>query len=398
MLSTFGIALTMTSTFVVQNYYFERIATRSESSLWFQEAKRRFEADPLMSEGEKLEFIQNVLRQIVASEAESKQLAAQISDFEEGRGRIPRNVALLTFPFVLLISSASAWYVVRPIQHLSAAAAQIASGNLGARAPLSEGPRIGELAVLVQDFNAMAQALEKLELERQNMIADIAHELRTPLAILQGQIDAMREGVRPLNDTSLARLDRQAQHLARLVQDLRTLSLAETGRLSLDLRVVDAARFAEGVMSSFDEKAAAKSIQLSFVSELDNVTRVIADPDRLEQIISNLVDNALRHTPGEGKVTVSVQSHGRADQVRLSILDSGPGLSEDALIHVFDRFYRAEDQIKGTTNSGLGLPIAKALVELHRGAIEVKNAAQGGAVFHVLLPVAPTGEVTALQG
>lgn len=313
----------------------------------------------------------------------------ELTDFANAQERIPLTATIQSLPIALLVSLAGAWLVARPIRQVSAAAAQIAKGNLKVRAPSSGnwGTSAGELIRLVSDFNAMAESLETLESERQHMIADIAHELRTPLTVLQGHIDAMREGVRPLNDASLASLDRQTQHLARLVQDLRTLSLAETKRLSLDLRVLDPARFVERVAASFSEKAAEKFIDLSFVSTLDGNTRVEADPDRLEQVLTNLIDNAIRHTPERGNIIVSVQKY--ADQIRLSVADSGRGLSGEGLAHVFDRFYRAEGHAKGAANSGLGLAISKALVELHRGVISVENTPQGGAVFYVLLPIVP---------
>ena len=385
-LSTFCIVLTMSITLAVQGRSFRLISAQSSPAL--EEVGRILELNPDLSQDEVLQLFRGALRQVVASEEGQEQLAMLLNDYRDAQQWIPLVAALKSLPVALLVSLVGAWLIVIPIRHLSAAAARIAKGDLGARAPLSWGSRAGELATLVGDFNTMAATLEKLERERQNMIADIAHELRTPLAILQGQIDAMREGVRPLNDASLARLDKQTQHLTRLVRDLRTLSLAEAGRLSLDFSVLDTARIVEQVTMSFDERAAEKFINLTFVSRLDEVTRVKADPDRLEQVLSNLVDNALRHTPEGGSVTVSVQKYAR--QVRLSILDSGPGLSEDALIQLFDRFYRAEKQAHVAANSGLGLSITKALVELHQGTISARNAAQGGAVFHILLPVVPT--------
>ena len=389
-LCTFCIVLTMAFTLVVQGIYFERSLEQFNPAM--REAMRTL-ASSNPSNETRYRLLQAALEQTVASEQETRQFAANLSTIESAQQRIPRLAALLSLPIALLISFIASGFVVRPIRRVSAAAAQLARGNLSARAVLPAfPPNAGELAALAGDFNAMAEVLERLEHERQNMIADIAHELRTPLTILQGQIDAMREGVRPINDASLARLDRQTQLLARLIQDLRTLSLAEAGRLSLDLKVLDIAQFAKQVTVSFKERAAEKKIHLSFAPGTEHVN-VQADPDRLEQILSNLVSNALRHTPEGGEVTVSAQRC-RA-QVRLSVTDTGPGLSKDALAYVFDRFYRAEKQARGAANSGLGLSITKALVELHQGAIDVTNAAQGGAVFRVSLPVASAKEVTA---
>lgn len=390
LLCTFCIVLTMAFTLIVQSIYFERYLEEFNPAM--REAMQTIARSNLSSlSGEaRYNLLQNALEQTVASEQETRQFATNLSTIRSTQRRIPRFAALLSLPIALLASFVGSGLIVQPIKRVSTAAAQLAGGDLSARAVLPQfPPNANELVSLTQNFNMMAQTLERLEHERQNMVTDIAHELRTPLTILQGQIDAMREGIRPTNDASLARLDRQTQLLARLVQDLRTLSLAEAGRLSLDLRVLDIVRFAEQVTASFGEKAVERSIYLSFVPAVKEEVKVEADPDRLEQILSNLVSNALRHTPEGGSVAVAVQRYGA--QVRLSVTDTGLGLSDDALTYVFDRFYRAEKYAQGTTkgvgNSGLGLSIAKALVELHGGSVGAANTAQRGAVFHVSLPI-----------
>ena len=387
LLSVFCIILTMSFTLIVQEVYLTNNLEQFNPAM--SEAIRAIARSELSDEAQYRLLLES-LQRTIASEQETRQFAAQLGNIESAQRRIPRLAALLSLPIALLVSFAGSSFVVRPIKRVSAAAAQLAGGDLSARAVLPKfPPNVNELISLTQDFNAMAETLERLERERQDMIADIAHELRTPLTILQGQIDAMREGVRPMSNASLARLDRQTQLLARLIQDLRTLSLAEAGRLSLDLRVIDIPQFAERVTSSFNERAAEKRVHLSLAPDTARA-QVRADPDRLEQILSNLISNALRHTPEGGSVTVSVQRWGA--QVRLSVTDTGLGLSEDALAHVFDRFYRAEKQSQGTTkstgHSGLGLSIAKVLVELHGGSVGAANTAQGGAVFHISLPIA----------
>ncbi len=387
LLSVFCIILTMSFTLIVQEVYLTNNLEQFNPAM--REAIRAIARSELSDEAQYRLLLES-LQRTIASEQETRQFAAQLGNIESAQRRIPRLAALLSLPIALLVSFAGSSFVVRPIKRVSAAAAQLAGGDLSARAVLPKfPPNVNELVSLTQDFNAMAETLERLERERQDMIADIAHELRTPLTILQGQIDAMREGVRPMSNASLARLDRQTQLLARLIQDLRTLSLAEAGRLSLDLRVIDISHFAERVTSSFNERAAEKGVHLSLAPDTARA-QVRTDPDRLEQILSNLISNALRHTPEGGSVTVSVQRWGA--QVRLSVTDTGLGLSEDALAHVFDRFYRAAKQSRGTTkstgNSGLGLSIAKVLVELHGGSVGATNTAQGGAVFHISLPIA----------
>ncbi len=380
----------MAFTLIVQGLYFERTLEQFNPAMREVMGVIARSDRSSLSDEVRYSLLLDALERTVASEQETRQFAANLSAIESDQKRIPRLAALLSLPIALLISFVASGFVVGPIRRVSAAAAQIAGGDLSARAVLPDfPPNAGELEGLTRNFNRMAEALERLERERQSMIANAAHELRTPLTILQGQIDAMREGVRPLDDASLARLDRQTQLLARLVQDLRTLSLAEAGRLSLDVRTLDAARFAERVGASFSERAAERSIHLSFVSELPGPSAeagVTADPDRLEQILSNLLSNALQHTPAGGKVTLSVARC--QAQIAFTVEDTGPGLTSEVLARVFDRYYRASGGV--ASGSGLGLAISSALVALHGGSVEVENAAGGGAVFRVLLPSVPS--------
>ena len=385
LLSTFSIVLTVVLILVVQDIYFARSVEQLNPALKDAEATMQaLETSATLGEEARFDIIREALRKTAASESETKQLLLRLDADYNAQRRIPRLAALISLPIALLNSAILAWIIARPIRRVSQAAAQIAGGDLSARAAPTHPVKkmAGELVELTYNFNAMAAALERLEHERQNMIADIAHELRTPLTVLQGQIDAMREGVRPLSDTSLARLDRQTQLLARLIQDLRTLSLAEAGRLSLNFERVDFAKFVARVTASFNERSAHRGVHLTFTSNVQGML-IVVDPDRLEQVLSNLISNALRYTPKGGTVAVRVQS--LKNCVSLAVEDTGPGLSEEALARVFNRFYRAGNRTSVSEGSGLGLAIAQALIKLHKGTIEVTNAAHGGAVFRVTL-------------
>lgn len=307
--------------------------------------------------------------------------------------RISLLYKLLSYGSITLLviaSAGTAYYLARritkPITAVAGAAARIADGDLSARAALPTHARNSqdETAVLAHNFNRMATALETLESERQAMIADIAHELRTPLTIVQGQLDAMQDGIVPFSHDELAKLDMQTELLGRLIDDLRTLSLADARRLTLERVPTDLVYLARRVTDSFRDKAQTHGLTLTFRSPSAQAP-LEADPDRLAQVLTNLLENAVRYTPAGGWVGVSLRTLPGA--IELSVEDSGPGLPPEALRHVFDRFYRADSsRRRAGGGSGLGLSIVRTLVELHGGYVEVRNRSEGGAAFHVTLP------------
>ncbi len=273
--------------------------------------------------------------------------------------------------------------VARPIEAISAAASRLAQGQLSVRIPDPRGQ--DEVARLARDFNHMAASLERLEAERKAMIADIAHELRTPLTVMQGRLEAIQDGVLPLERAEIDRLHHQTGLLSRLVEDLRTLSLADAGRLNLVLRELDLAEWARRVASGFQAALEARQIRLALNLPAHPVL-VQADPDRLVQVIGNLLHNALAHTPVGGEVVLEVSAD--TTHAYLKVHDSGPGIPEESLNKVFDRFYRAEaSRSRATGGSGLGLSIVKALIELHGGQVVAQNHPTGGALFQVKLPL-----------
>ncbi|MCX7782534.1 MAG: ATP-binding protein [Meiothermus sp.] len=272
--------------------------------------------------------------------------------------------------------------IARPIEAISDTASRLAQGNLAARIATPRGE--DEVARLARNFNRMAEALEKLETERRAMIADIAHELRTPLTVMQARLEAIQDGVMPLEMSEVDRLHHQTGLLARLVEDLRTLSLADAGRLTLELRELDLVELVRRVVAAFGASLDVKKINLKLHLPTQPIL-IRADADRMAQIVSNLLANAQAHTPEDGTIVLEVLA---TDNAILRIADSGSGIPEESLNKVFDRFYRAEaSRSRATGGSGLGLSIVKALVELHGGTVTARNHKAGGALFEVRLPL-----------
>jgi len=278
-----------------------------------------------------------------------------------------------------------------PLARLTAAARRIAGGDLSQRVPETGS---AEMAALGQAFNQMAADLEKVEELRRNMVADVAHELRTPLSVLQGNLRAILDGVYPLEQAEIAALYDETRLLSRLVDDLHELAQAEAGQLHLDLRPTDLVEVVQTTVANFAVAAEAKGVKLTtdWVDETANLP-VLADPDRLAQIMRNLLSNALRHTPEGGQIAVSATYNGHCEfngpAVRIVVADTGEGIPPDDLPHVFDRFWRADrSRARETAGSGLGLAIAKHLVQAHGGEMGVESEVGRGSRFWFTLPVA----------
>ena len=383
-LCIFSVVLTVILVIVIQSAYLNRAVEQFDPV--FQKALTQLQTTPDMSQQEQFRLFRVALRRTANDSAEFEQYTTQLSAVLDMQRRLPRLAALIALLVVLPLSAGVAWLIARPIRSVSEAATQIAQGDLGARVAPSwqvRGKR-GELAELAYNFNAMAEVLGRLERERQEMIADIAHELRTPLSILQGQIDAMREGVRPLDQGALTKLDRQTQRLAVLIDDLRTLSLANAGRLTLEPVAIALVPFVERLVDNFDQ--AANSVRLTFTTSVKRDVKIEADPNRLEQVLGKLLENALQRTPEGGSVEVNVGEE--AGTAKLSVRDSGPSLSGEALTLALNQFYQSESHWIGTLGGGgLDLAIVHALMELHGGHVNVANLPTGGARFTIFLPV-----------
>lgn len=263
-----------------------------------------------------------------------------------------------------------------PIRHLTAAAHAIAAGDLSQRVDVRTGDELGELA---NAFNTMAGNLAASEAQRRQMVADVAHEFRTPLSVLQANLEAMQDGVLPADSEQLASLHEETLLLGRLVADLRLLSLAEAGQLRLERTEVDLCELVRKACERMRPAAQAQDISLQL--ELPPSALVLADADRLTQVIGNLVDNALRHTPAGGAVMLQVglTDLGSAGAPTLQVAgkcylvmvtDTGTGIPQEDLAHVFDRFYRVDkSRTRASGGSGLGLAIARHFVEAHGGQV-----------------------------
>jgi two-component system OmpR family sensor kinase len=280
-----------------------------------------------------------------------------------------------------------------PLARLTAAARHIAGGDLSQRVPETGS---AEIAALGQAFNHMAADLEKAEVLRRNMVADVAHELRTPLSVLQGNLRAILDGVYPLEQTEIAALYDETRLLSRLVDDLRDLAQAEAGRLHLDVCPTNLVEVIQTTVANLAVAAEAKGVRLTadWADEpcrersAERLPPVLADPDRLAQIMRNLLSNALRHTPEGGQITVSGTVEG-PQAVRIVVADTGEGIPSGDLPHVFERFWRAErSRSRGRGGSGLGLAIARHLVQAHGGEMGVESEVGKGSRFWFTLPLA----------
>ncbi|MGO4700695.1 ATP-binding protein [Dyella sp. 2RAB6] len=276
--------------------------------------------------------------------------------------------------------------LTRPMSSMADAAMRIASGDLAARADRVTGS--GELVELVGHFNQMAASLEALEHERKETAAAIAHELRTPLAILQGRLHALCDEVIEGSSSEYQKLLGQVIHLGRLVEDLRVLSLSEAGRLSLQCVSFDLAALVEEHLQVYVALAQRRGIRTDLRTEPATVT---ADPDRVRQILSNLFDNVLRYAASGGLLRVAVSKDER--WAILQVRDAGPGLPERLKARLTVSAYRERATLAAKVDaqaegSGLGLAMVRSLVQQHGGRLQVRNAATSGTVFTISLPLA----------
>ncbi|MDP8974537.1 MAG: HAMP domain-containing histidine kinase, partial [Actinomycetota bacterium] len=259
-------------------------------------------------------------------------------------------------------------------------------GDLDQRVPVRG--RRDELRELAEAFNAMAEAVGRQELLRRRMAADIAHELRTPLAVIQANLEAMLDGIRPLSAEEVADVHRETQLLSRLVTDLRDLSLAETGQLPLRKELKDLTTLVRTSVARFSSWAEEKGVRLA-VEIAEDLPQAEVDPDRVAQVLGNLLDNALRHTPPGGEVMVRLQPGAQRDEVRVTVRDTGPGIPEEHLPNIFERFYRADRARTRTVGeSGIGLAVVRQLIEAHGGRVWVESQPGKGATFNFVLPAA----------
>jgi signal transduction histidine kinase len=290
--------------------------------------------------------------------------------------------ALLVATAAAVLSAALASFfvtgrIVGPLRRLASASRRLADGHYAERVSVPSDDELGDLA---RSFNAMAGALEATERRRRELIGDVAHELRTPIATLEGYLEGLLDGVVEPGAPTWARLHGEAGRLRRLVDDLQELSRAEARQIPLVLRPTDPAEIARVAVDRLSASFAEKGLELRAVVP-PRLPRVQADPDRAIQVLSNLLSNALRYTPVPGRVELAVNPGGGA--VEFSVCDSGVGIAADELSHVFERFYRVDkSRSRALGGSGIGLTIAKALAEGMGGQMRAASAGPGqGSTF-----------------
>jgi signal transduction histidine kinase len=289
---------------------------------------------------------------------------------------------LLAVAIALLLTFVLSRHILAPVKALTQAARRLGKGDFSQRVHVRDKGEVGELA---QSFNSMASDLERTEQLRRNMVADAAHELRTPLSNIRGYLEAIRDGIKKPDSETIRSLDEEASSLSRLVDDLQELSLADAGELKLSCRKGNISKLIDEAVAALQPQAAAKGLMLT-VSLPKKLPLVNIDSHRIKQVLRNLLENAVAHTNRGGSVTVEAWQQG--SQIKVSVVDTGEGIPAKDLPNIFERFYRVDkSRTRATGGSGLGLTIAKRLVEAHGGRIEVQSKLRKGSRFTFTLPV-----------
>lgn len=317
-------------------------------------------------------------------------MTAFIRSSLESRAALLAGSVLLALAAAVVLALVLAQAISRPIRTVATAADRVAAGDLSVRVPSSQerASRGDETARLGLSFNVMADGLERLERQRKDMVADVAHELRTPLTVLRGRLEAVQDGVVPFDPAEVDDMLAQVLLLTRLVEDLQVLSMADSGHLTLNLVTADLAELVRTAAAAQEHRAADKGLRLVVTAPEPLLVR--ADRERLLQVLGNLLDNAVRHTPVGGTITLSARRAG--DDAVISVADTGPGVPESECGRVFERFYRADgSRGRSSGGSGLGLSIVKAIVELHKGRVAIDGAEGNGTEITVTLPASGTG-------
>jgi signal transduction histidine kinase len=271
--------------------------------------------------------------------------------------------------------------ILSPVESLARAAQGLSRGDFSQRVNVRSKDELGELA---NAFNSMAEDLERTEQLRRNLAADVAHELRTPLSNIQGHVEAIRDGLLPAEPSTFDSIYEEVLLLARLVEDLQELTLADAGQLTLLRQSADLAEIARRAVAAARPQAKAKGLALRTELHAQQAT-VEADPERVGEVLRNLLSNAITHTSQRGRITVDLSDEG--NELRIGVADTGAGIPPEDVPHVFERFYRVDrSRVRSTGGAGLGLTIAKRLVEAHGGTIRVESEVGKGSRFTFTLP------------
>jgi len=276
----------------------------------------------------------------------------------------------------------AAWRLIRPLESVRAATRELAAGRYDAAVPL---PREQELAALAEDINLLGHSLQQTETRRVRLLGEVAHEMRTPLTVIDATVEGMIDGLVPSTPEQLGRVSDEVRRLRRLSDDLSTLSRAEEGRLDLRPQAVDLRTVVATAADRLRPQADDAGVSMRLVGD-DDAVGALVDADRIGQVVTNLVGNALAATPEGGSITVSCQRD--ADAVVVSVADTGEGLREEDLERVFERFYRGPGRTRSTSGNGVGLTIARSIVRGHGGELTAASEGPGrGSTFTVRLPI-----------
>ena len=284
-------------------------------------------------------------------------------------------VSLILAVFAVILGILLTQRVVNPVAEVIAAAERVAAGDLTTRIKSKNGK--DDLSILVENFNEMTAVLEKNDNERRQLLADVAHELRTPLSVLRGRLEGIVDGIYPANDTSIAPVLEETYVLERLVEDLRLLTMAENRQIHFETKKVDVVQSMQRSISVFSAQAEEKGISISLDSDQPNAYAWV-DPQRLEQITGNVLDNAMRYVNSEsGKVHILVRHI--ENGIKVSIEDNGAGIPDGECARIFDRFWRSDkSRARVAGGAGLGMAIVKQLVEGQGGNVGAENVPSGG--------------------
>ncbi|WP_070120275.1 sensor histidine kinase [Bacillus marinisedimentorum] len=320
---------------------------------------------------------------LVVHDAASKNLLGIEQQFMDSTNR---SILLGSIGAILLAVAAGyifAGVLTKPLNRLMSAAERIGKGETDHKVTVESRDEFQDLA---GSFNDMSEALARNEEARRALVADVAHELRTPLAILSGRLESIQEGAIEADEKTILQMSDEVYRLSRLVQDLQQLTLAEAGKLTLNLEPVEPGTLIRNVVEHFKWAADEKGISLHF-DEGNEIPLLNLDADRITQVVVNLVGNALRHTPEDGDVSISLYHTNK--EVTIEVLDTGPGIEEELLPHIFERFYRTDSaRTRNDGGTGLGLSIAKGFVEAHGGTLTVSSKKGKGTSFFAVLPLA----------
>ncbi|MDY6796063.1 MAG: ATP-binding protein [Actinomycetota bacterium] len=311
------------------------------------------------------------------------------SRFTEARGR---RILYINLSYVftgllgVILAFILSWYlsnrISKPLSELTSATRSMAGGEYGKQVEVAGGKEVEELS---EAFNSLCESLELNEMLRKSMVADVSHELRNPLAAQRGYLEGLEDGVIPLDREAVEVLMKNNVLLTRLVEDLRQLSLVDSGQVGLELMAVDAGEAVRAAASGFEREIAAKGISLA-IEIPTGIAAVKADQGRISQVLVNLLRNAIQYTPEGGSVTLGVEEG--EGEVTVCVRDSGPGIEEEELPFIFERFYRTDrSRTRDTGGTGLGLSIARGLVEAHGGRIWAESEAGVGTTVFFTLPV-----------